>query len=81
MMFTFRLIQYNLLHFLGVYQQAAVMGIVWIKASYRNVANQNEKSGVAQHQYVESIPNWELISGFSAITFQTAFWKDSEEIQ
>lgn len=39
----FRLIQYNLLHFLGVYQRAAVMGIVCFKASYRKVANQTEK--------------------------------------
>lgn len=81
MLFMFRLIQYNLLHFLGLYQQAAVMGIVWIKASYRNVANQNEKTGIAHRQYVESIPNWELISGFSALIFQTAFWKDSEQAQ
>lgn len=77
----FSIIEYNLLHFLGIYQQAAVMGIVWIKTSYRNVANQNEKTGIAHHQYVESIPNWELISGFSATIFQTAFWKDSEETQ
>lgn len=45
----FRLIQYNLLHFLGIYQWATVMGIVCIKASYRNVANQTEKAGLAPH--------------------------------
>lgn len=81
MLFMSSLIEYNLLHFLGIYQQAAVMGIVWIKASYKNVANQNGKTGIAHHQHVESIPNWELTSGFSAIIFQAAFWKDSEETQ
>lgn len=71
----FRLIQYNLLHFLGIYQRAAVMGIVCIKASYRNVTNQTEKTGLAPHQYVESFPNSKLVSGFSALILQTVFWK------
>lgn len=39
------------------------------------------RTGIAHHQYMESILNWELISGFSAIIFQTAFWEESEQSQ
>lgn len=80
MLFMFRLMQYNLLHFLGLYQQAAVNGYCLNQSLLQKCCKPKWEDWNSTPS-VQSIPTWELISGFSAIIFQAAFWKDSEQAQ